>query len=89
MAFVVTEPCFDCKHTECAAVCPCECFHEGEHILYIDPVPCIDCEACQQVCPTQAIFHEDSVPDRWREFIALNEEMAPKCPSITDRKPAL
>ncbi|MDB5341329.1 MAG: fdxA 2 [Planctomycetaceae bacterium] len=89
MAFVITEPCFGCKHTECAAVCPMDCFHEGEHMLYIDPISCTDCEACQRVCPTQAIFHEDSVPEQWRDFIALNAEMAEICPPITERKTPL
>lgn len=86
MAYVVTEPCFGCKHTECVAVCPCDCFHEGEHMLFINPEPCIDCGACESVCPTNAIFHEDSVPEQWRDFIALNAEMFQTCPSITERK---
>lgn len=89
MAFVVTEPCFGCKHTRCVTVCPCDCFHEGEMMLFIDPDPCIDCEACASECPTQAIFHEDNVPDRWRDYIALNAEMSQACPSITQAKPPL
>ena len=37
MAFVVTEPCFGCKYTDCVVVCPCDCFREGEQMLFIDP----------------------------------------------------
>ena len=37
MAYVVTEPCFGCKYTDCVVVCPCDCFHEGEEMLFIDP----------------------------------------------------
>jgi hypothetical protein len=37
----------------------------------------------------QAIFPEWEVPDEWREFIQLNAEMAPNCPSITQQKPPL
>ncbi len=33
MAYVVTEPCFGCKYTDCVVVCPCDCFHEGEQML--------------------------------------------------------
>lgn len=87
MAFVVTEPCFGCKYTDCVVVCPCDCFHEGESMLYIDPDECIDCEACVPECPVEAIFHESAVPEPWQEFIELNAEMAPRCPQITERKP--
>jgi ferredoxin len=86
MAFVVTEPCFGCKYTDCVVVCPCDCFHEGQNMLYIDPVEGIDCEACVPECPVEAIFHESAVPVPWQEFIALNAEMAATCPQITERR---
>lgn len=89
MAFVVTEACFNCKYTQCVTVCPCDCFHEGENMLFIDPEPCIDCEACSYECPVGAIFHEGDVPEQWTEYIALNAEMAPKCPSITEARAPL
>ena len=72
MAFVVTEPCVGCKYTDCVTVCPCDCFHEGEQMLYIDPAHCVDCEACAPECPVGSIFHEDSVPPQWRHCVALN-----------------
>jgi ferredoxin len=86
MAFVVTQPCHGCKYTDCVAVCPMECFHEGEKMLYIDPVDCIDCEACVPECPVEAIYHEDAVPEPWREYIALNADRARRCPSITEKR---
>jgi ferredoxin len=89
MAYVVTAPCHGCKFTDCVVVCPCDCFYEGEQMLYIHPEDCIDCDACRHVCPVQAIFPEWEVPDEWQEFIQLNAEMAPKCPSITQTKPPL
>lgn len=89
MTFVVTQPCFGCKHTDCAVVCPCESFREGEQMLYIDPESCIDCGACESECPTNAIFHEDNVPAEWHEFIALNREMALTCPPITTKRAPL
>ncbi len=89
MAFVVTAPCFGCKYTDCVVVCPADCFHEGEDMLYIDPEPCINCYACQPECPVEAIFHEDDVPQQWTDFIALNAEMAPKLPLITEKKEPL
>jgi ferredoxin len=89
MAHVVTQPCFGCKHTRCVTVCPTDCFHEGEQMVYIDPEPCIDCGACAAECPTEAIFPDESVPEEWRDFIALNAEMSRVCPSITQRKTPL
>lgn len=86
MAMVVTEPCFGCKNTDCVVVCPSECFHEGESMVFIDPESCIDCGACVSECPTQAIFFEDDVPDAWRDYVELNREMSAVCPSITERK---
>lgn len=88
MAFVVTSPCLDCKTTACVAVCPVDCFREGERMLFIDPDECTSCAACAAECPVDAIFDEDEVPSEWREFVALNREMAATCPSITEpRKP--
>lgn len=89
MAMVVTEPCFGCKYTECVTVCPCDCFHEGESMLYINPDDCIDCWACVDVCPTQAIYQQEDVPESWAEFIDLNREMAPQCPPITQKQQPL
>jgi len=89
MAFVVTEPCFGCKYTDCVTVCPAECFHEGEKMLYIDPVECVDCNACLPECPVEAIFYEDDVPEPWRDFIALNAEMSKRTPGIFERRKPL
>src|SRR4051812_13071372 len=74
MTHVVTQPCYDCKYTDCVAVCPVECFYQDEMQLYIDPQDCIDCEACVPECPVEAIFTEASTPSQWQNFIALNAE---------------
>lgn len=86
MTHVVAEPCFNCKYTDCVTVCPVECFYEGEAMLFIHPEECIDCEACVPECPPAAIFHEDNLPAEWSDYTALNAEMAPNCPVITERK---
>ena len=81
MAYVVCEPCHDCKYTDCVAVCPVECFYQDDMMLYIDPVDCIDCEGCIPECPVDAIFigpsdiyGEGFVPPRWHHFIRINAE---------------
>ena len=89
MAYVVTAPCHGRKYTDCVVICPVDCFREGEQMLYIDPNDCIDCEQCVSECPVEAIFHEDNVPEQWRDFIPLNAEMAAVCPPIVMRKEPL
>lgn len=86
MTYVVTAPCFGCKYTDCVVVCPADCFHEGEKMLYIDPESCLDCDACRVECPVEAIFYEENVPDEWHEFIELNTEMSAKMPVILEKK---
>ena len=89
MAHIVAEPCFNCKYTDCVVVCPCNCFHEGDQMLYIDPDECIDCCACEAECPVSAIYLDENVPQDQHPFIALNAEMSKKCPSIVTRKEPL
>jgi len=89
MTYVVCQPCYDCRYTDCVVVCPVNCFHEGERMLYIHPDDCIDCGACIPECPVEAIFTEDDVPEEWKDYIRINAEMAPQCPVITEKKPPL
>jgi len=35
---------------------------------------CIDCGACVDPCPVDAIFHEDELPEKWNEYIAINAD---------------
>ena len=89
MTYVVCEPCFACKYTDCVVVCPVECFYEAEQMLVIHPEECINCDACVPVCPVEAIYKEDEVPDKWEEYIELNAELAPQLPVITEQKEPL
>src|SRR5258705_5610163 len=85
MAYVVTESCIKCKHTDCVEVCPVDCFREGPNMLVIDPDECIDCTLCVPECPVEAIFAEDDVPDALHDFIAKNAELAQKRLPIIER----
>jgi ferredoxin len=58
-------------------------------MLFIDPLECVDCDACVSEYPVEAIYFEDNVPQRWKHYIALNAEMAPKCPQIVERQEPL
>ena len=72
MTYIVNDNCIGCKHTDCVEVCPVDCFYEGENMLVIHPDECIDCAACEPVCPVTAIFSEDAVHADQQEFIAIN-----------------
>jgi ferredoxin len=89
MPYVVAEPCIKCKYTDCADVCPVDCFHEGPNMLVIDPEVCIDCGACEPVCPPRAIFTDDTLPEPWREYLALNAELSRRWPVIREKKEPL
>ena len=89
MTTVVTESCRKCRFTDCVRVCPVDCFHYDDEMLYIDPADCIDCSACIPECPVQAIFEEDFLPDDKRHWIEINAERAPVLPRCTDPMPPL
>jgi len=72
MTYVIAEPCIDVKDKGCVEECPVDCIYEGERMLYIHPDECVDCGACEPVCPVEAIFYEDDVPDQWAQFTAEN-----------------
>jgi ferredoxin len=74
MTHTVCQPCYDCKYTDCVAVCPVECFYQDDKMLYIDPADCIDCEACVPECPVEAIFAEANVPAQWTSFTQVNAD---------------
>jgi len=63
--FVVQAACVNCKYGDCVDVCPVECFYEGDDMLYINPDECIDCTACEPVCPVSAIVPEDQATQEW------------------------
>lgn len=89
MTTVVTDNCRLCRFTDCVTVCPVNCFHGDDEMLYIDPEVCIDCGACIPECPVQAIFEEPDLPEDKREWIAINAEKAPLLPVIDEKQEPL
>jgi ferredoxin len=89
MTTVVTDNCKDCRYTDCVTVCPVECFHGDDTMLYIDPDVCIDCSACIPECPVQAIYEEDDLPDDKREWVQINAERAPNLPIVSEKQDPL
>ena len=54
MTYVVTEACMDVLDRSCLEDCPADCIYQGDRKMYINPVECIDCGACEQACPVEA-----------------------------------
>jgi len=89
MTHIVAEPCVKCKYTDCVDVCPVDCFREGENTLVIDPDECIDCGACVPECPTEAIFAEEDLPEKWADYVDYNTKMSEDWPEISEQKDPL
>ena len=89
MTYVVVENCIKCKYTDCVEVCPVNCFYEGANFLVIHPDECIDCGACEPVCPTKAIFPESDLPAQWKEYQAMNAQYSAKWPNIAEKREPL
>ena len=64
MTYVIAQPCVDLKDRACVDECPVDCIYEGKRMLYIHPDECVDCGACEPVCPVEAIYYEDDTPAR-------------------------
>ena len=72
MTYIIAQPCVDVLDRACIEECPVDCIYEGERMLYIHPDECVDCGACEPVCPVEAIYYEDDVPDQWKEYYKVN-----------------
>ena len=72
MTYVIAEPCVDLLDKACIEECPVDCIYEGGRMLYIHPDECVDCGACEPVCPVEAIYYEDDLPDKWRDYTQAN-----------------
>jgi NAD-dependent dihydropyrimidine dehydrogenase PreA subunit len=91
VAFIIAEPCIGVKDTACVEVCPSDCIHpakgrtygdgrpsyDEEPQLYINPAECIDCGACVSVCPVNAIFSPEDLPEEWKSFVGINKNYWP------------
>ena len=68
MAFVIGAPCVDVKDKSCVEECPVDCIYEGDRMMYIHPDECIDCAACEPVCPVEAITSAQKAGDAHKPF---------------------
>jgi len=74
VTYVIALPCVDLKDKACVEECPVDCIYEGDRMMYIHPDECVDCGACEPVCPTEAIFYEDDVPEKFNDYKDINKD---------------
>jgi ferredoxin len=72
MAYVIAEPCVDVHDRSCVDECPVDCIYDGVRKGYIQPDECVDCGACEPVCPVSAIFQAEDLPGAWRHYEAID-----------------
>jgi NAD-dependent dihydropyrimidine dehydrogenase PreA subunit len=72
MTYVIGEPCIDVLDRACVDECPVDCIYEGARSLYIHPDECVDCGACEPVCPVEAIYYEDDLPPSLEPYLEDN-----------------
>ncbi len=62
-------------------------------MLVIHPDECIDCNACVPVCPTEAIYPDDELPEQWKHYAEWNAYLAERWKklgyNITEKKDPL
>ncbi len=74
MTYIIALPCVDVKDRACVEECPVDCIYEGNRTLYIHPEECVDCGACEPVCPVEAIYYEDDLPEDMEEYLDINAQ---------------
>lgn len=72
MPYVIGSACIDTTDKSCVEECPVDCIYEGDRKLYINPKECIDCGACEPVCPVEAISQDRRVAEEDAEFVEDN-----------------
>lgn len=74
MPYVITEACVDVMDRTCIDQCPVDCIQQGTRMLYINPDDCIDCGACEPVCPQNAIYLDSSLPSELGAYLSINAD---------------
>ncbi|HVY62308.1 MAG TPA: 4Fe-4S binding protein [Planctomycetota bacterium] len=75
MPHTITARCVDSVHRACARVCPVDCivYEPGvDRMCFVDPSRCIDCKACNNECPGDAIRSPDRLEAAQRVWSEVN-----------------
>ena len=74
MPYFIASPCINVMDKSCIEECPVDCIYEGDRKLYINPGECIDCGACEPVCPESAIYVDWKAPAGMSGFVGDNAQ---------------
>ena len=86
MPYFIAAPCIDVMDKSCIEECPVDCIYEGDRKLYINPRECIDCGACEPVCPETAIFTDIKAPAEVEASPPTTASSSPRpCPAARPR----
>lgn len=104
MTHVITSKCISEVYAACVQVCPADCMHfvaampagypsEGQPMVVVDPVECIDCGACLPECPIGAIIDDPGQDQYWAQINAnlapsyKGQKTAPRAKNEAPRRP--
>ncbi|CCQ17923.1 Ferredoxin-NADP+ reductase [Rhodococcus sp. AW25M09] len=90
MPFAITQNC--CNDASCLSVCPVNCIHPTPDepdfgktdLLYIDPRSCIDCGACADACPVDAITRVSRLTPDQQIYAEINAEYYRDKPAVAE-----
>lgn len=93
MPHVITQSC--CNDASCVSVCPVNCIHPTPEepgfataeMLYIDPARCIDCGACTDECPVDAIVPDDLLTPTTSRYLEINAAYYTDHSPTAERRP--
>ncbi|MDM4143251.1 ferredoxin [Mycobacterium sp. FLAC0960] len=74
MAYVIAESCVNIKDKACIEECPVDRIYEGARMLYIHADECVDCGACEPVCPVESIFYEEDLCAEYSQYLQINAD---------------
>ena len=74
MTYIIVEPCVGLKDGACVDVCPVDCIYttDEDDMFYIYPDECIDCAACEPVCPVHCHLCRGRRTEQWSNYIDMN-----------------
>ena len=90
MPFAITQNC--CNDASCLSVCPVNCIHPTPdepdfgktELLYIDPRSCIDCGACADACPVDAITRVSRLTPDQQIYAEINADYYRDKPAVAE-----
>ena len=54
-------------------------------MLVIHPDECIDCALCEPECPIDAIYAEEDLPEKYAEYLDINQRLSQQWPVLTEK----